>query len=60
MYDAAQIMVKGIEEQGNNPTRQGLYNILNDGFSIKGATGTVKFDDQRDRVPEKNKIGVLV
>ncbi len=63
-YDAAQVIVEGLKKQGNNPTRQGLYDVLNDPkFSIQGATGTVKFDESHDRKVDsesKNKLGVLV
>ncbi len=63
-YDAAKVIVEGLKKQGNNPTRQGLYNALNDPkFSIQGVTGTVKFDDSHDRKVDSedtNKLGVLV
>jgi ABC-type branched-subunit amino acid transport system substrate-binding protein/serine/threonine protein kinase len=63
-YDAAQVIVEGLKKQGNNPSPQGLYDVLNNpNFSTQGATGTVQFDAQHDRKvnPEdKNKLGVLV
>lgn len=63
-YDAAQVIVEGLKKQGNNPSPQGLYNVLNNpNFSTQGATGKVQFDAQHDRKvnPEdKNKLGVLV
>lgn len=63
-YDAAKVIVEGLKKQGNNPTRQGLYDALNDPkFSVQGATGAVKFDASHDRKvdsEDKNKLGVLV
>ncbi|NMG06858.1 bifunctional serine/threonine-protein kinase/ABC transporter substrate-binding protein [Brasilonema sp. UFV-L1] len=63
-YDAVQVIVEGLKKQGNNPSPQGLYDVLDDpNFSTQGATGKVQFDSQHDRKvnPEdKNKLGVLV
>ncbi|WP_414589302.1 protein kinase domain-containing protein [Scytonema sp. PCC 10023] len=63
-YDATQTIVEALKKQGNNPSRPGLYNVLNDpNFSTQGATGKVQFDAQHDRKvnPEDdNKLGVLV
>jgi len=62
-YDAAQVIVEGLKKQGNNPTRQGLYDVLNDPkFSTQGATGTVQFDQSHDRKvnPQDHKLSALV
>ncbi|MBR8833525.1 MAG: ABC transporter substrate-binding protein [Stigonema ocellatum SAG 48.90 = DSM 106950] len=62
-YDATQVIVEGLKKQGNAPTRQGLYDVLNDPkFSAQGATGIVQFDELHDRKVnfENHQLGVLV
>ncbi|BAZ37283.1 serine/threonine protein kinase [Calothrix sp. NIES-4101] len=65
-YDALQVIIDGLQRQGNNPTRQGLYDVLSSKsapFQSSGATGEIKFDYQSDRLvkPEDdNRLGVLV
>ncbi|PLZ96485.1 hypothetical protein CEN50_18495 [Fischerella thermalis CCMEE 5268] len=60
-YDATQVILEGLRKIQVEPNREALYNELSaPDFSVEGATGTVRFDAKHDRVPEKNKIGVLV
>lgn len=64
-YDAAQVIIDGLQQQGENPTREGLYNVLSSPSfkSTPSATGVVEFDNLGDRKmkPEDdNRLGVLV
>ncbi|BAZ12863.1 serine/threonine protein kinase [Calothrix sp. NIES-4071] len=64
-YDAAQVIIDGLQKQGENPTREGLYNILSSPSfkSTPSATGVIEFDNLSDRKikPEhENRLGVLV
>ncbi|MEA5571001.1 bifunctional serine/threonine-protein kinase/ABC transporter substrate-binding protein [Calothrix sp. UHCC 0171] len=65
-YDALQVIIDGLQRQGNNPTRQGLYDVLSSEsspFQSSGATGAIEFDNQSDRLvkPEDDdRLGVLV
>lgn len=63
-YDATQAIVTALEKIENNPTRQGLYEQLNNPFfSAPGATGAVQFNRFHDRQVDQaddNQLGVLV
>jgi serine/threonine protein kinase len=63
-YDALQVILDGLQRQSNNPTRQGLYDVLRSkSFKSSGATGEIEFDDNSDRKVEpkdKNRLGILV
>lgn len=60
-YDATKVMLKALESL-NNPSREGLYNLLSNGFSIQdGATGKVEFDKLHERMlMPANGLGVSV
>lgn len=59
-YDAAQVFVQALKNN-NNPTRQSIFNKLNDenNFSAPGATTEVRFDQDHDRKAVTG-VGVLV
>ncbi|MEL6459948.1 MAG: bifunctional serine/threonine-protein kinase/ABC transporter substrate-binding protein [Cyanobacteria bacterium J06621_15] len=63
-YDATQAIVTALQKVENNPTRQGLYEQLNNPFfSAPGATGAVQFNRFHDRQVDSaddNQLGVLV
>jgi serine/threonine-protein kinase len=64
-HDAAQVIADALQKVGNNPTRQGLYDVLsNNNFqSTPGATGIVEFDklgDRKVKSEDNNRLGVLV
>ncbi|MCV3215670.1 bifunctional serine/threonine-protein kinase/ABC transporter substrate-binding protein [Plectonema radiosum NIES-515] len=64
-HDAAQVIADALQRLGNNPTRQGLYDVLSNKYfqSTPGATGIVEFDELRDRKvksEDNNRLGVLV
>lgn len=64
-HDAAQVIAYALQKVGNNPTRQGLYDVLSnkDFQSTPGATGIVEFDESGDRKvksEDNNRLGVLV
>ncbi|MGB3650367.1 MAG: ABC transporter substrate-binding protein, partial [Rivularia sp. (in: cyanobacteria)] len=63
-YDATMTIVEGLKRMGNNPSREGLQQVLSvPDFSAIGAAGKVEFDENGDRkiTPENNaEIGVLV
>ncbi|MEA5598397.1 ABC transporter substrate-binding protein [Rivularia sp. UHCC 0363] len=68
-YDATMVITEGLRRMGNDPSREGLQQILSaKGFSAEGAAGTVEFEngdrritDERKVTPEnKTQIGVLV
>ncbi|MBW4476456.1 MAG: protein kinase [Tolypothrix brevis GSE-NOS-MK-07-07A] len=64
-HDAAQVIADALQQLGNNPTRQGLYDVLSnkDFQSTPGATGIVEFDESGDRKvksEDNNRLGVLV
>jgi ABC-type branched-subunit amino acid transport system substrate-binding protein len=60
----AKRLLYGLQRQRNNPTRQGLYDILSSkSFKSSGATGEIEFDDKSDRKVEPkdtNRLGILV
>ncbi|MGB3638830.1 MAG: ABC transporter substrate-binding protein [Rivularia sp. (in: cyanobacteria)] len=63
-YDATMAIIEGLRRMGNNPTRQGLQQVLSaPDFYAKGAAGKVEFDQNGDRkiTPQNNvKLNVLV
>ncbi|NJL63898.1 MAG: ABC transporter substrate-binding protein [Methylacidiphilales bacterium] len=63
-YDALQVILDGLQQQSNNPTRQNLYRILSSkSFKSFGMTGEIKFDNNSDRKVEPkdtNRLGILV
>ncbi|MGF1675352.1 MAG: ABC transporter substrate-binding protein [Rivularia sp. (in: cyanobacteria)] len=61
-YDATMVIAEGLRRMGNNPTREGLKQVLSaKNFSAKSVAGTVQFEN-RDRRTLKNnaQLAVLV
>ena len=54
-YDAVQVILKGIQEQGTRPTSKGILKTLADeNFIVQGATGEIQFKSgtgDRQKVP---------
>lgn len=54
-YDAVQVILKGIQEQGTRPTSKGIQKTLADeNFIVQGATGEIQFKSgtgDRQKVP---------
>ena len=45
-YDAAQVLIKGIEEHGGKPTRPGIQKTLaGENFRVDGVTGEITFQE---------------
>jgi len=45
-YDAAQVLIKGIEENGDKPTRRGIQKTLaGKNFRVEGVTGEITFEE---------------
>ena len=62
-YDATMTIVEGLRRMGNNPTREGLQQVLSaPDFSIEGAAGKVEFENGDRKITSENdaEIGVLV
>ncbi|MDY6896549.1 MAG: ABC transporter substrate-binding protein, partial [Cyanobacteriota bacterium] len=63
-YDTTMVIAEGLRLMDNNPTREGLKQVLsNPSFSATGAAGKVEFDENFDRkITSENdaEIGVLV
>lgn len=63
-YDATKAIIEGLRRMGNNPTREGMQQVLSaSDFSAEGAAGNIEFDRNGDRriTSKKNgEIGVLV
>ncbi len=63
-YDATMVIAEGLRRMDNNPTREGLQQVLSaPDFFAEGAAGKVEFDENGDRkiTPQNDaEIGVLV
>ncbi len=62
-YDATMALVQGLRQLGDNPSREGLKQVLSsDGFSAPGATGSVEFDEGDRQITSRNQneLGILV
>jgi branched-chain amino acid transport system substrate-binding protein len=57
-YDATMAIIEGLRRMGNNPTRQGLQQVLSaSDFSAEGAAGKIEFDENGDRrITDERKI----
>lgn len=64
-YDATMAIAEGLRRMGNNPTREGLKQVLSaNNFSAKSVAGTVEFENGERRIKDEREndvqIGVLV
>ncbi len=62
-YDATMVIVEGLRRMDNNPTREGLQQVLSaPDFFAEGAAGNVEFENGDRKITPQNdaEIGVLV